>query len=110
MNCKLCNSPTIVVTNYNHPSKIERRRKCTSCGCYNFSIEQWFDRARALDERVNKKIKITPKMVREIRELVAKNKPLPPSERMTQKEIGERFGISQKQVSSIWKKDSWRYL
>lgn len=110
MNCKLCGFPTIVEQTYIHSSKVERRRRCKKCKGINFSIEQWFDRAKALDQRVNKKIKITPTMVKEIRELVAKNKSFPPSQRMTQQEIGKRYGISQKQVSSISKGDSWGYL
>jgi len=104
MDCKRCGGKTRVVEVLDYPDRVERRRRCQELSCsYRFVTVEVHQRESTPFGRIPKTARITPAEVREVKLLLAEG-------RLSQREIGERLGLSQQQVSKIKRGVSWGYV
>ena len=101
MDCKKCGAKTKILDVFDYPDRVERRRRCLDLSCsYRFvTIEQHLKES-TIYGHIPKTARITEAEAGEVRLLLAEGK-------LSQREIGERVGLSQQQVSKIKRGLSW---
>lgn len=104
MNCQRCGTKTRVVEVLDYPDRVERRRRCQNKECdYRSVTIEVHHRDSTPFGHIPKTARITPAEVKEVKLLLAQGK-------LSQREIGERLGLSQQQVSKIKRGVSWGYV
>lgn len=104
MDCKRCGGDTKILEVLDRGDRVERRRRCLDLGCsYRFVTVEVHWRESTPFGHIPKTARITPAEVKEVKLLLAQGK-------LSQREIGERLGLSQQQVSKIKRGVSWGYV
>jgi DNA-binding CsgD family transcriptional regulator len=104
MDCRKCGAKTKVLDVFDYPDRVERRRRCLDLSCsYRFVTVELHHRESTVYGHVPKTARITPAEVKEVKLLLAQGT-------LSQREIGERLGLSQQQISKIKRGVSWGYV
>lgn len=101
MDCRKCGAKTRVIEVLDYADRVERRRRCTVLQCsHRFVTVELYQRESTVYGHVPKTARISEAEAAEVRLLLAEGK-------LSQREIGERVGLSQQQVSKIKRGLSW---
>lgn len=104
MDCKKCGGKTKVLDVFDYPDRVERRRRCLELGCsYRFVTVEVHIRESTPYGHMPKTARITRAEAAEVLLLLKEGK-------LSQREIGERVGLSQQQVSKIKRGLCWGYV
>lgn len=104
MNCQRCGTKTRVVEVLDYPDRVERRRRCQNKECdYRSVTIEVHHRDSTPFGHIPKTARITREEALEVKALLAEGK-------LSQRQIGEKVGLSQQQVSKIARGLSWSYV
>ena len=104
MECQRCGGDTKILEVLDRGNRVERRRRCLNLECsYRFVTVEVHWRESTPFGHVPKTARITPAEVKEVKLLLAQGI-------LSQRQIGERLGLSQQQISKIKRGVSWGYV